>query len=73
MSKIVSTIGGHAIEESCGHFYPVFNGNVEFKTLRECQAFILFWHMPMLRLFAAFEKNCTPMIVAMCNTPPHKL
>jgi len=60
--NIVAKVGPHEVEESCGYYYPTFNGNLEFRTLRECKAFILFNYMPMLRLFAFTDKNIFTMI-----------
>lgn len=64
---VVSVIGGCEIIKSCRHYYPAFNGNIEFKSLRQCQAFILFEHLPMMRFFAACDKDCLPMLAALCT------
>jgi hypothetical protein len=51
-TNIVARYGKIAIEESCGHFYPTFNGDYEFKTLKQARMWVLFEYLPRLRFLA---------------------
>lgn len=47
--KIVARYGNVDIEESYGHFYPTFNGDYEFKTLKQARMWVIFEWLPRMR------------------------